>query len=55
MVKEEVDEDDVAVVVARWTGIPVSRLLEGEIQLPLDPVSVLEAQCDRRLPTALAA
>jgi ATP-dependent Clp protease ATP-binding subunit ClpB len=30
MVKEEVDEDDVAMVVARWTGIPVSRLLEGE-------------------------
>jgi ATP-dependent Clp protease ATP-binding subunit ClpB len=30
MVKEEVDEDDVAEVVARWTGIPVSRLLEGE-------------------------
>jgi ATP-dependent Clp protease ATP-binding subunit ClpB len=32
MVKEEVDEDDVAEVVARWTGIPVSRLLEGETQ-----------------------
>jgi ATP-dependent Clp protease ATP-binding subunit ClpB len=32
MVKEEVDEDDVAVVVARWTGIPVSRLLEGETE-----------------------
>jgi ATP-dependent Clp protease ATP-binding subunit ClpB len=32
MVKEEVDEDDVALVVARWTGIPVSRLLEGETQ-----------------------
>ena len=30
MVKEEVDEDDVAAVVGRWTGIPVSRLLEGE-------------------------
>jgi ATP-dependent Clp protease ATP-binding subunit ClpB len=29
MVKEEVDEDDVAAVVARWTGIPVDRLLEG--------------------------
>jgi ATP-dependent Clp protease ATP-binding subunit ClpB len=32
MVKEEVDEDDVASVVARWTGIPVSRLLEGETE-----------------------
>ncbi|MGH7949273.1 MAG: AAA family ATPase, partial [Candidatus Binataceae bacterium] len=32
MIKEEVDEDDIAEVVARWTGIPVSRLLEGELQ-----------------------
>ncbi|MBA2461528.1 MAG: AAA family ATPase, partial [Actinobacteria bacterium] len=32
MVKEEVDEDDVAAVVAAWTGIPVSRLLEGETE-----------------------
>jgi ATP-dependent Clp protease ATP-binding subunit ClpB len=32
MVKEEVDEDDVATVVARWTGIPVSRLVEGETE-----------------------
>jgi ATP-dependent Clp protease ATP-binding subunit ClpB len=32
MVKEEVDEDDVAEVVARWTGIPVSRLMEGEVE-----------------------
>ncbi len=32
MLKEEVDEDDIAEVVARWTGIPVSRLLEGEVQ-----------------------
>ena len=32
MVKEEVDEDDIAEVVARWTGIPVSRLLEGEVE-----------------------
>src|SRR6267378_3276246 len=32
MVKEEVDEDDVATVVARWTGIPASRLLEGETE-----------------------
>ena len=30
--KEEVDADDVAEVVARWTGIPVTRLLEGEIE-----------------------
>ncbi len=32
MVKEEVDEDDIAAVVASWTGIPVSRLLEGETE-----------------------
>jgi len=32
LVKEEVDEDDVAMVVARWTGIPVDRLLEGETE-----------------------
>ena len=32
MLKEEVDEDDIAEVVARWTGVPVSRLLEGEVQ-----------------------
>ena len=32
MLKEEVDEEDVAEVVAKWTGIPVSRLMEGEVQ-----------------------
>jgi ATP-dependent Clp protease ATP-binding subunit ClpB len=32
LVKERVDEDDVAAVVARWTGIPVDRLLEGETE-----------------------
>ena len=31
MLKEEVDEEDVAEVVAKWTGVPVSRLLEGEV------------------------
>jgi ATP-dependent Clp protease ATP-binding subunit ClpB len=31
MLKEEVDAEDVAEVVARWTGVPVSRLLEGEV------------------------
>ncbi len=30
--KEEVDEEDIADVVAKWTGIPVSRMLEGEVQ-----------------------
>ena len=32
MLKEEVDAEDVAEVVGKWTGIPVSRLLEGEMQ-----------------------
>jgi ATP-dependent Clp protease ATP-binding subunit ClpB len=31
MLKEEVDEEDVAEVVSRWTGVPVSRLMEGEM------------------------
>ena len=31
MLKEEVDEEDVAEVVSRWTGIPVSKLMEGEV------------------------
>jgi ATP-dependent Clp protease ATP-binding subunit ClpB len=32
MLKEEVDADDIADVVSRWTGIPVTRLMEGEIE-----------------------
>jgi ATP-dependent Clp protease ATP-binding subunit ClpB len=32
MLKEDVDEEDIAEVVGKWTGIPVSRLMEGEIQ-----------------------
>jgi ATP-dependent Clp protease ATP-binding subunit ClpB len=32
MLKEEVDEEDIAEVVSKWTHIPVSRLMEGEIQ-----------------------
>jgi ATP-dependent Clp protease ATP-binding subunit ClpB len=32
MLKEEVDEEDIAQLVAKWTGIPVGRLLEGEAQ-----------------------
>ncbi len=31
LLKEEVDEEDIAEVVSRWTGVPVSRLLEGEL------------------------
>ena len=32
MLKEEVDEEDVAEVVSRWTGVPVARLMEGEVE-----------------------
>ncbi|MCC6829728.1 MAG: ATP-dependent chaperone ClpB [Thermoleophilia bacterium] len=32
MLKEEVDEEDVAEVVSAWTGVPVSRLMEGEVE-----------------------
>ncbi len=32
LLKEEVDEEDIALVVSRWTGIPVTRLVEGEME-----------------------
>jgi ATP-dependent Clp protease ATP-binding subunit ClpB len=32
MLKEEVDDEDVAEVIAKWTGIPVSKLMEGEVE-----------------------
>jgi ATP-dependent Clp protease ATP-binding subunit ClpB len=32
MLKEEVDEEDIARIVSRWTGIPISKMLEGEVQ-----------------------
>jgi ATP-dependent Clp protease ATP-binding subunit ClpB len=32
LLKEEVDEEDIARIVARWTGIPVARLVEGEVE-----------------------
>ncbi len=32
LLKEEVDEEDIAEVVSRWTGVPVSKLLEGEVE-----------------------
>jgi ATP-dependent Clp protease ATP-binding subunit ClpB len=45
LIKEEVDEDDIAEVVSRWTGVPVSKLLEGEMQKLLQ----LEAQLHKRV------
>ncbi|OGW49801.1 MAG: ATP-dependent chaperone ClpB, partial [Nitrospirae bacterium RBG_19FT_COMBO_42_15] len=32
MLKEEVDDEDVAEIISKWTGVPVTRMLEGEIQ-----------------------
>ncbi len=41
MLKEEVDEEDVAEVVSKWTGVPVTRLMEGELQKLVRMESVL--------------
>jgi ATP-dependent Clp protease ATP-binding subunit ClpB len=45
LIKEEVDEEDIAEVVSRWTGIPVTRLLEGELQKLLN----LEGELHKRV------
>jgi ATP-dependent Clp protease ATP-binding subunit ClpB len=45
LLKEEVDEEDIAQIVSKWTGIPVSRLMEGEIQKLLR----MEAELHRRV------
>src|SRR6185369_7463578 len=45
LLKEEVDEEDIAEVVSRWTGVPVSKLLEGEMQKLL----ALEDQLHKRV------
>jgi ATP-dependent Clp protease ATP-binding subunit ClpB len=45
MLKEEVDSEDIAEVVSKWTGIPVSRLLQGEMQKLLQ----MEEQLSRRV------
>ena len=42
MLKEEVDEEDVARIVAKWTGIPVSKMLEGEVQKLIRMEQLLE-------------
>ncbi len=44
LLKEEVDEEDIAQIVAKWTGIPVSRLMEGEIQKLLHMEAGLHAR-----------
>jgi ATP-dependent Clp protease ATP-binding subunit ClpB len=45
LLKEEVDEEDIAEVVSRWTGVPVSKLLEGEMKKLL----ALEEQLHQRV------
>jgi len=45
LLKDAIDEEDIAAVVARWTGIPVRRLLEGEVQKLLR----MEEQLQRRV------
>jgi ATP-dependent Clp protease ATP-binding subunit ClpB len=45
LIKEEVDEEDIAQVVSRWTGVPVSKLLEGELQKLLN----LEEELHKRV------
>ena len=42
MLKEEVDEEDIAEVVSKWTGVPVTRLMEGEIEKLVHMESRLE-------------
>src|SRR5206468_962100 len=45
LIKEEVGEEDIAAVVSRWTGVPVTRLLEGELQKLLH----LDAELHKRV------
>jgi ATP-dependent Clp protease ATP-binding subunit ClpB len=45
LIKEEVDEEDIAEVVSRWTGVPITKLLEGEMQKLLQ----LDAELHKRV------
>src|SRR5205085_3051189 len=45
LIKEEVDEEDIAAIVSRWTGVPVSKLMAGEAQKLLG----LEDELHRRV------
>jgi ATP-dependent Clp protease ATP-binding subunit ClpB len=44
MLKEEVDEEDIAAIVSKWTGIPVSKMLEGEVSKLVQMESRLHAR-----------
>ncbi|HNI67558.1 MAG TPA: ATP-dependent chaperone ClpB [Nitrospira sp.] len=56
LLKEEVDEEDIAAVVSRWTGIPVTRLVEGEMEklLKLDELLHLRVVGQEQAVTAVA-
>src|SRR6187399_1289994 len=41
MLKEQVDEEDVAKIVAKWTGVPVSKMLESEVKKLISMESLL--------------
>ena len=45
LLKEEIDEEDIAKIVAKWTGIPVARMLEGEVQKLIN----MEARLEQRV------
>ena len=61
MLKEEVDEEDIAAIVSKWTGIPVSKMLEGEMQKlvqmegRLESVSSVRTRRSKPLPTPSVA
>jgi ATP-dependent Clp protease ATP-binding subunit ClpB len=44
MLKEEVDEEDIAAIVSKWTGIPISKMLEGEVSKLVQMESRLRAR-----------
>ena len=57
MLKEEVDEDDIAKIISKWTGVPVTKLLEGEMQKLLHLENDLHARVigQEKAVTAIAA
>ncbi|MDR1390374.1 MAG: ATP-dependent chaperone ClpB [Treponema sp.] len=54
LLREEVSEDDIAAVVSVWTGIPVSKMLSGELQKYLDLEKVLEQRVVGQGPAVIA-
>lgn len=44
LLKEEVDEEDIAIVVSRWTGVPIARLLQGEVEKLLQLADLLHTR-----------